>query len=64
MPIPCPTCEMKSACRVAQRCCRPQDSAHWVKEVQAAQPIFEAGANRLTAALSGLAAALQREAGE
>lgn len=59
--IPCRSCEMQSSCRKANHCWRPQDSAHWAKEVEAAQPIFQAAAQRLIGALAALQEAIRRE---
>lgn len=59
--IPCKTCEMANSCRKANRCWRPQDSAHWAKEVEAALPVFQAAAQRLIGAIAALQEAIRRE---
>ncbi len=59
----CRLCEMTSSCRQANHCWRPRDSAHWAKEVEAAQPVFQAAAQRLIGALAALQAAIKAESG-
>jgi hypothetical protein len=59
--FPCPTCELKSSCARAGRCCRPRSLEFWIQEVREAAKAVNAAVVRLNLALTGLNKARQTQ---